>query len=195
MPEFKRDKRVFRAFHSSDDDATDILMAEYDAAFPDMPADKRAEVLDQTTEAVLAAQTQNSWFLISPERQIQLVPALAMALAYEDVENDVWYEVQHERVNQMTLHGYTPEHDDEHGGDHLIGIAQGYLSLPEVALGAPLESREVRRRVIKAIATLVATVELIDRAEASALVGILEEETGLPDGLEDTEAFNMEEPS
>lgn len=193
MAEFKRDKRVFRAFHSSDDDATDILMAEYDAAFPEMPADQRAQILDQTQEAVLAAQTQNSWFLISPERQIQLVPALAMALAYEDVENDVWYEVQNERVNQMTLHGYTPEHDDEHGGDHLLRIAVGYLGVSEEH-DVQLTAQEVRRRVIKSIATLVATVELIDRAEARARKG----ETGLDPELEDTQAFDSDpysEPS
>lgn len=187
MAEFKRDKRIFRAFHSTDADALDILMGLYDDAYPEMDAFKRAEIKTQAQEAIDAAQTQNSWFLVSPERQIQLVPALPMALAYEDVENDVWYDVQTERVQQMTAHGYTPEHDDAHGGDHLIEVAKSYLE----GFGETPTTMHVRHEVIKSIATLVALVEYIDRAEASALVAKLEVEEEI-EKLEQTEPFNSD---
>lgn len=175
MAEFKRDRRIFRAFHSTDVDAIDILMELYDRAYPEMEPEKRVEVKAQAQDAIDAAQMENSWFLISPEGQVQLVPALAMALAFEDVETDVWYEVQAERVKQMTVHGYTPEHDDEHGGQHLIDVATSYLQ------GIPSEegSEKVRRRAIKSIATLVALVEFLDRVEANNLVGKLETEEAI----------------
>lgn len=177
MAEYKRDKRIFRAFHSTDDDAIDILMDLYDRAYPEMPPEKRVEVQTQAQEAIDGAQTTNSWFLISPEGQIQLVPAMAMIHAFEDADTDVWYDVQAERVQQIEAHGYTPEHDDEHGGDHLLEVAKSYLS----HFGETPTALHVRHEVIKSIATLVALVEFIDRSEASALVAKLETEEAIED--------------
>lgn len=179
MAEYKRDRRIFRAFHSTDDDALDILMGMYDQAYPELDARKRVEIKMQAQDAIDGAQTTNSWFLISPEGQIQLVPALAMALAFEDVETDVWYEVQAERVRQFEK-GYAPEHDDAHGGQHLIDIATSYLFNIDGKEG----TEKVRQRAIKSIATLVALVEFLDRVEANNVVGQLEVEESI-DAIED----------
>ena len=174
MAEYKRDRRQYRAFHSSDEDAIDILMGLYDQAYPEMEAEQREQIKKDAQDAIDAAQMEGHWFIIAPEGSIQLVPALAMALAFEDADSDVWYSVQQERVRQFEK-GYTPEHDDEHGGDHLVEVATSYLRDISPSEG----TEKVRQRAIKSIATLVALVEFIDRVEANNVVGQLEVEESI----------------
>jgi hypothetical protein len=67
----------------------------------------------------------------------------------------VYDEIAAERARQIEK-GYTPEHDDEHGVNHITGWARRY-----VPYAGWIDTRE---RAIQAAALLVAAVEAIDRA-------------------------------
>lgn len=172
MAEFKRDRRIYRVFHSTDSDAHEILVGIYKETYPDATDEDIQNVSETAAEAVQTALANNSWFALSPEGRLTLISPLEAALAYEDVETDVWADVQAERREQVLTHGYDANHDDEHGGDHLIEVAKSYLS----HFGETPTALHVRHELIKSIATLVAAVEFIDRAQESALVGKLDAE-------------------
>jgi len=107
------------------------------------------------------------------------ISALDVASGWEDFGTDVFMDVLSERGEQIDK-GYTPEHDDAEGGDHLIQIARSYL------FDSPPNSEtsdDVRRRVVKAMATLLATVEYIDRQRSLALVATLD----IEDAVEEIE--------
>lgn len=179
MAEYMRDRMVYKVFHSTDEDAVEQLMEAYDKAFeghPDSDGVSREDVMKTAENTVAAVRDNHGWFVIAPSGRVELRSPIDIASGWEEVSGDVWADVLAERQRQLEK-GYTLEHDDAEGGDHLLQVASSYLSLPESALGLPLESTEVRRRVIKAMATLLATVEFIDRAEKSALVGQLDVET------------------
>lgn len=61
--------------------------------------------------------------------------------------------------------GYTPEHDDEEGLKHLLHVAQTY-AVPEDT--NPTNSL-IRQSLLDQIGTLIAAVEVIDRATELAL--------------------------
>ena len=67
-------------------------------------------------------------------------------------------QVYEERLEQIER-GYTPEHDDEHGLEHILDQARGRL-LPQ-----QLRTRE---ELVQAAACLVAAIEWLDRATDQA---------------------------
>lgn len=157
MAEFKRDKRLHRAFHSTDSDALEILMNHYNETFPGMPEEQQMEIQSQAQEAIEQAQTTNSWFLIAPDGTIQMVSAKAMVLMYEDSDSDIWHDVQKERVRQV-IQGYDVDNDDAVGTEALL--ARAMERLEEVSSDS---TADVHAELVKITAILVAAIERVER--------------------------------
>lgn len=80
-----------------------------------------------------------------------------------------------ERIRQISVEGYTPEHDDEHVDSEIAMLAAVY-AMPnhwqrniEHAIGGPIHTWPVKRgprrdQLIKAGALILAEIERIDRA-------------------------------
>jgi hypothetical protein len=103
-------------------------------------------------------------FLTATAMQADQVAPESRVVAYDLVagvvsasHGRVIRDVNAERIRQVDDLGYTPEHDDAHGVGDLADLADAYISDDE-----PL----TRDRLVKAIATLVAAVEVLDRQEA-----------------------------
>jgi hypothetical protein len=99
-----------------------------------------------------------------------------------DVLGDAARDIITERQRQMSVEGWTPEHDDAYLGGDLAGAAACYCL---GALGLPYEAFENfwpwdekwwkptnhRRDLIKAAALILAEIERIDRADPSSSTG------------------------
>lgn len=91
---------------------------------------------------------------------------------HTDWEQDLAYvleDVTAERRRQVAK-GWTPEHDAEHPLDTMLNLARHRVNLASgiaAAWPSPIRAGEARRRLIQAIAILVATVEAIDRREGT----------------------------
>jgi hypothetical protein len=68
----------------------------------------------------------------------------------------VMLQVKAERQRQIER-GYTPEHDDEHGLEHIVDQARGRI-LPQ--------QLRTRGELVQAAACLVAAIEWLDRSDA-----------------------------
>ena len=96
-----------------------------------------------------------------------------------------------ERARQVTVEGWTPEHDDEHDDGELAGAAAAYAAHASDALHplsqgdafrdgtippgwcwepATWKPADPRRNLVKAAALILAEIERIDRAAAAAAV-------------------------
>jgi hypothetical protein len=88
-------------------------------------------------------------------------------------------DVLNERVRQVDIEGWTPEHDDQHGYGQMAGAAACYAlqgathwaTAEAVTRFWPWEGKwwkptTVRSSLVKAAALLIAEIERIDRAEA-----------------------------
>lgn len=173
MAEFMRDRLVYKVFHSTEEDAVDLLMEQFAKSFPETEEDQLATIRETAEDAVATTRESAGWFAISPGGRIEVISPVDIAVGWEEFDGgsgDIFAEVLAEKERQVEK-GYTPEHDDEHGGDHLIEVAESYLdTIPADATGA-----DVRTRAIKSIATLVALVELVDRAERANIASLVEE--------------------
>lgn len=80
----------------------------------------------------------------------------------------VLQDVTAERAHQVAL-GWTPDHDDQHDPDDMIGLAVDRIAMARNA-GAAWPSdpdpRLARHRLVQAIAILAAAVEAMDRRAA-----------------------------
>lgn len=85
-----------------------------------------------------------------------------------------------ERVRQISVEGWTPEHDDEHAGCQMAQAAAAYavLDTPGMSMGetyrlwpwsrAWWKPKDRRRNLVRAAALLIAEIERIDRADSQA---------------------------
>lgn len=100
--------------------------------------------------------------------------------------NPVITEIAAERERQIDVEGYKPSHDDEHAGGE-IALAAALYAIPydnlkikqddfiglhmalEIGSGWSLKPEpDVRRRLIKAAALIVAEIERLDRKATGA---------------------------
>lgn len=176
MAEMMRDRLVYSVFHSTDEDAVDLLMATFVKAYPEADEAKIADVRKTAEEGVNTAREAHAWFAISPSGRIETVSPVDIVVGWEEFGGgDILAEVL-AALEQQVANGETPESDDEKGGDHLLTLAQVYLS------GFGQEGRsaqEVRMQVIAAMAVLMRTVEFIDRAQERHIAGLVDE--AIPD--------------
>lgn len=93
-----------------------------------------------------------------------------------------WLDVVDERVRQIAVEGWTPEHDDAHVDGKLAGAASAYAmsAAAAIQLGRDAPLREIppffmfdhrhwkpttaRRDLVKAGALILAEIERLDRA-------------------------------
>ena len=107
-------------------------------------------------------------------------PSVSVAVATETPR--AWLDVMGERVRQITVEGWTPEHDDTHVEGELAGAASAYAMSAAAAIqlrrDAPLREippffmfdpshwkpTNARRDLVKAGALILAEIERLDRA-------------------------------
>lgn len=157
MADYMRDRMVYKVFHSTDEDAVDHLMTTFQAMFPNASETDLDEVRASALTAIDQAKERHAYFAISPGGMVELLSAEDVAYGWEDVDADVWAEVQQERQHQIDL-GYTGEHDRAHGVGHLIDIATDYLT--DIPKDAPLE--QIHGRLVKSMALLQAASDVLD---------------------------------
>lgn len=172
MPfDLMRDRQVYQVFHSTDEDAVDLLMESWQTVMQEHYPEGTitdAVLVDarrQAEDTVATVRDDSGYFVIGSDGKMRIVSPVDVASDWEDFDDgngDLLHEVQVERRKQIEVYGYTPEHDDAEGPDHLIDIARSYVVTPS----DQFTNQVLRRRVIKSMATLIALVELIDRAEA-----------------------------
>ena len=81
-----------------------------------------------------------------------------------------------ERRRQIEVHGWTPDHDDEHAHGEIANAAADFAMpgqhpmLSSWAYGSKVVDKEPRRQqLVKAGALIVAEIERLDRADATPL--------------------------
>lgn len=115
--------------------------------------------------------------------------------------NKAMGDIAYERMRQIGLEGYTPEHDDEHDNGEIALAAATYALLAGAELGdeenmdldaaimhvtkwvwpwspKALKPTDARRMLIKSAALIVAEVERIDRAAQASGSEVKENENG-----------------
>lgn len=176
MADQMRNRFVYTVLNPRDPDALDVIIAAWSAAFPDAEEHLASARVDA---ASMISQMSDAEMLIAiaPSGQMMMVSPIDLSLGWEDIEHDLFAEIQSERLRQIAK-GYTVQSDDEAGGDALITIAQRYLKIRNDS-----DLSDVRRNLVKSISVLVAAVEYIERAED--LARKLVEHEGARDRSED----------
>ncbi len=165
MPaDLMRDRLVYRVFHSDAEDAVDLLMEQWVEKFGKTglsgePVVTAEDARAQAQDVVATVRDDHAYFVIAPSGRIEIVAASDIADAWEDEGNDVFVEELAERHRQIEK-GYTPEHDDAEGFNHLRDVAIYELS----HFGETPTNESIRHDIIRARATLLAAIELLDRA-------------------------------
>jgi hypothetical protein len=161
-----RDRLVYRVFHSLDEDAPEILMALWEkqmlASDPDAILD-RESAQEQANDLIAAVADDGGFLAIAPSGRIEIISRFDIAAGWEDtgqdIVADVLAEALQERHEQINVHGYTPEHDAQHGSGHLVDETVYTLT----HFGETPTNEHVRHELIKSIAMLISAVEVIDR--------------------------------
>lgn len=114
-------------------------------------ATTRVEVIQAAIQEAMAAEQDTS----VPDLVEATLEAFQRVDTVPDSTMGVILQVRAERTRQIEK-GYDLDHDDEHGPDHLMRLAQGY------------QGEYNRDRLVKAAALLVAAVEAMDRQAEQA---------------------------
>lgn len=166
MADLMRDRTVYSVIHSKDEDAVEQLMKLWTARFAlgefdseEAAQEAREAAVAQAEEVVAVVADDNAYFTISPGGNVQIIQAANIAGSWEDEGTDTIREILAERQRQIDEEGFTPEHDDAHGLQHLLDIAATY----QIGFGEAPTDEFVRGELILASATLLAAIDLLDR--------------------------------
>ena len=159
MADQMRNRLVYTVFSPKEEGARDLLLAGFREAYPEASDEDYQLAVESADNALAYADNLGMDLALAPSGKLEMVSPIDVSIGWEYAGHDLFAEILNERGRQYEL-GYTEDHDDNHGGEALIGIAKRYLEIPEGA-----DTGLVRQNLVKAIATLVATVELVERAE------------------------------
>ena len=159
MADQMRNRLVYTVFSPKEEGARDLLLAGFREAYPEASDEDYQLAVESADNALAHADNLGMDLALAPSGRLEMVSPIDVSIGWEYAGHDLFAEILNERVRQYEL-GYTEDHDDNHGGEALIGFAKRYLEIPEGA-----DTGLVRQNLVKAIATLVATVELVERAE------------------------------
>ncbi len=165
MPaDLMRDRLVYRVFHSDAEDAVDLLLEKWIEKFGKTgltgePVITEEDARAQAEHLVATVRDDHAYFVIAPSGRIEIVASSDILSGWEDEGTDVFVEELVERQRQIDK-GYTPEHDDAEGFNHLRDVAIYELS----HFGETPTNESIRHDIIRARATLLASIELLDRA-------------------------------